>query len=219
MIIIFFIWPHTRQELDSFLTDLNRIKTRIRFSAEVNTQSCNFLDLTIYKSPTFPTTGILSTKIYYKETNTMSFPLGSSYTPRHVLRSIAIGETIRLLRNTDSPVLYRHYKRKLFKQLKKRQYPKNILRDVAKISHKERWVRLYKYKRGSYFERPLPFKTMYAKYKPSLNSIFRRRWELIYNDNHLYNLLPNPPNTVYRNRKALKPILSAKRRNFKTHTA
>ena len=76
---IFAIWAHSLTEFQPFLTELNSLQERIKFIAEISTESCNFLDLTIYKSPSFQETGILSTKIYYKPTNTFSFPLGSSH--------------------------------------------------------------------------------------------------------------------------------------------
>ena len=182
------------------------------------TQSCNFLDLIIYKSPSFPTTGILSPKIYYKEMNTMSFHLGYSYMSKHILRSIAIRGILNLLycyqRNTESPILYRHYTIKLVKQFKERKYSKYVLREIPGIKHNKRWEILSKSRKRSRWERPLPFKTTYTKYRPSLNSIFHRRWQLAYNDRYLYNLLPNPPNTLYKNRKTLKAILSAKQMKF-----
>ena len=61
---ILMLWPYSREELQTFLTKLNRVHKNIKFSAEIFSQSCNFLDITIYKSPTFLRTGILSTKIY-----------------------------------------------------------------------------------------------------------------------------------------------------------
>ena len=64
-------------------------------------------------------------------------------------------------------------------------------------------------------ERPLSLKKTYTKYSPSLNSIFQRHWELTNNDRYLYNLLPNSPNTAYRNRKTLKPFCQPCGRNFK----
>ena len=100
---VFMIWSHSREEFDTFLNELNKRQKRIRFTAEINVDSCNFLDLTIYKSPQFYTTGLLSTRIYYKPTNTFSFPLGSSHMPTQIHRSIAIGEMTRLLRNTENP--------------------------------------------------------------------------------------------------------------------
>ena len=59
---------------DQVFTQLHGIA--IRFTAEVNFHLCNFLDLTMYKSPQFLDTGLWSTEIYYKTTSTFCFPLG-----------------------------------------------------------------------------------------------------------------------------------------------
>ena len=107
---IFLIWAHTLDEFDTFMAELNAIQERINFTSEISKENCNFLDLTIYKSPTFRDTGFLSTKIYYKPTNTFSFPLDTSYIPSHIQKGIAIGEMTRVIRNTTSPVLCEKYR-------------------------------------------------------------------------------------------------------------
>ena len=156
--------------------------------------------------------GILSTKIYYKPTNTFSFPLGSSYMSMHVHRSIAIGEMSRLLRNTVSPSLFRRYKNRLIRHFAKREYPKRILKELRDITHDERSLILYRRKDKVRMERALPFVTPYSRHKQVLNRIFRKRWRSIYDDHKFYTLLPNMPFTVFKNHKALKSLLSAKRR-------
>ena len=60
---IFLVWAHPLKEFNTFLSEINSIEERINFTAEVFEHSCNFLDLTIYKSPQFETTRLLSTKI------------------------------------------------------------------------------------------------------------------------------------------------------------
>ena len=88
---VFMIWPHSPEELQTFLTSLNKVQENIKFTADIASQSCNFLDLTIYKSPTFLSTGILSTKIYYKPTNSIAFALGSSNMPySHSMSKFAV---------------------------------------------------------------------------------------------------------------------------------
>ena len=190
---VFMIWSHPLSEFEAFLEDLNKTRERIRFTAEVSSHSCNFLDLTIYKSPQFSSTGLLSTKIYYKTTNTFSFPLGNSYMPTHIHRSIAIGEMTRLLRNTEDPTLFRHYKNKLIKRFARRGYPERILCELRKFSHDKRLQILDKTKRSRRIERPLPFVTRYTKYTTPLNRILRKRWVNLYGDSRFYSLLPNPP--------------------------
>ena len=50
---VFMIWPHIHEKLDMFLQELNMTQEKMKFTAQVQTQSCNFLDLTAYKSLAF----------------------------------------------------------------------------------------------------------------------------------------------------------------------
>ena len=144
---VFVIWSHTRKELDRFLLELNRRQGKIKFTPKVQTQSCNFLYRTIYKSTTFLSTGILSMKIYYKPTNTFSFPLGSSYIPKHVHNSISVGEVTRLLRATESLALYKCYHKQLIRHFVRREYPRSILRQLCSLTHNRRLEALYRAKK------------------------------------------------------------------------
>ena len=110
---------------------------RIKFTAEIDTQTCNFLDLTIYKSPSFLSKGLLSTEIY-KPTNTFSFHLGTSYTPKQIHRSIATGEATRLLRHTESPTLYKHYENRFIKKFEHTGYLEKILKELSGITRNMR---------------------------------------------------------------------------------
>ena len=49
---IFLIWAHTLDEFDTFMAELNDVQERINFMSEISKENCNFLDLTIHKSPT-----------------------------------------------------------------------------------------------------------------------------------------------------------------------
>ena len=57
---------------------------------------------------------------------------------------------------------------------------------------------------------------MYDRYVPSLDKIFHKRWINLYEDYIFYSLFPNTPFTVHKNRKAIKSLVSAKRRRFDT---
>ena len=136
--------------------------------------------------------------------------------PKQFHRSIAIGEMIRLLRNTDSSVLYRHYQNKLIQKFRCRGYSKRILREIKGITHNKRQLVLHRLKRKRRMERPIPFVTTVEEYDQSLNKILRTRWENIYGEYKFYSLLPNAPFAVYRNKRSLGSLMSAKRRKFNT---
>ena len=151
------------------------------------------------------------------QTNKHLLFLGSSWMPKHIIRGIAVGEITRLLRYTESPALYNYHKKRLLKSLKNRQqHPKCILRQLHGMTHSKRLEVLNRTWKTVHTEGHLSFKTMYNKCNHLLNSIFWKCWELLYDDRymHLFNLFPNPPSNIYKNTKAMKAILSAKRRKF-----
>ena len=210
---VFTIWAHPLKDFEDFLEELNKVHDNIHFTAKISSQACDFLDLTIYKAPDFASTNKLSPTIYYKPSNTFSFPSGASYMSRNIHKGIAIGELTRLIRNTTSPVLFEYYKRKLINRFRHRKYGRYIIKRLKKMKHTSRHSLLYR-KRSRNMDRPLPIITNFNRYKPSIQRIIRNRWSAIYDDKYLFPLFPNSPFTVYKNHKSLRAILSYKRRQF-----
>ena len=105
-------------------------------------------------------------KIYLKPTNTFSFPLGNSYMPTQIHRSITIGEVTRLLRNTENPSIYKYYRNKLIKQFARRKYPKRVLMELRDFTHDNRLGVLYRIEKRETMERPRPFTTRHKVHHP-----------------------------------------------------
>ena len=84
-----------------------------------------FLDVTVYKGPRFETRGILDTDIYYKPINNFLYlhVYGSSYHPPHVLKAVALGETLRILRNVSDEPRFKEHQNHLIEKLKLRAFP------------------------------------------------------------------------------------------------
>ncbi len=66
---IFVIWPHSSEELNTFLTALNTFHSSLHFTSSYSQTETNFLDITIFKHDTFPYTNTLDTKTYQKPKN------------------------------------------------------------------------------------------------------------------------------------------------------
>ena len=120
----------------------------------------------------------------------------------------------KYIRNTKSPAMYKHYQNKLIKQFEKRAYPKSILSKLHSLTHNTRLEVLYRNKKWVTMERLLPFVTKCTPYTPSLKRILPKRWQYVYKDPKFYSLLQNSPFTVFKGRRAIKSLLSAKRRCF-----
>ena len=52
---IFLIWPHSREELNSFISGLNRVHSTIKFTSDIINTSINFLNVKITKNGTSTT--------------------------------------------------------------------------------------------------------------------------------------------------------------------
>ena len=130
---ILIVWPHSRHDFLVFFEGLNHVHPNLKFTMEISYMSIQFLDLTISKDLGFLRTGLLSTSIYFKHTNTFSYLHGSSFIASHVLKGIAIGELVWTLRNTSSPGYFRLIKRILIKKFYQRGFPKKAISPAKKF--------------------------------------------------------------------------------------
>ena len=82
---------HSKEDFLEFFHGLNLVHSSLRFTMEISYISIQFLDWTISKGFSLLWTGLLSTRIFFKHTNTFSYLHGCSYISRHVLKGIAVG--------------------------------------------------------------------------------------------------------------------------------
>ena len=78
------IWTDTTDKLTAFLNNLNSLHPNLNFTNQQSPHSIDFLDLTIYKGPTFHFTNILDTKTYQKQLNLYQY---LHYTSNHPTKS------------------------------------------------------------------------------------------------------------------------------------
>ena len=63
---IFLICTNTKETLQTFLDSLNNFHPSLQFTYTISQDSTDFLDLTIYKGPSFQIMNKLDTKTYQK---------------------------------------------------------------------------------------------------------------------------------------------------------
>ena len=90
---MFFIWTHGQEKLDSFLEELNRCNSYLKFTYESSKTSIPFLDLKVSLS-----NGDLSTDLHIKSTDKQEFLRCTSYHPDHTKRSIIYSQILRISR-------------------------------------------------------------------------------------------------------------------------
>ena len=88
---IFMIWPHSYQELCSFLTALNSFHETIKFTSEISDTAVNFLDVTVKKD----NTGKIHTLLYTKPTDAHLYLHYSSFHPKHQKKSLPYSQALR----------------------------------------------------------------------------------------------------------------------------
>ena len=84
---VFFIWTHGRKKLDSFLEELTRCNSYLKFTYESSKTS--ILDLKVSLS-----NGDLSTDLHIKSTDKQQFLRYTSYHPDHTKRSIIYSQIL-----------------------------------------------------------------------------------------------------------------------------
>lgn len=100
---IFIIWTGSNEDLQIFMDKINSIHPTIKFTHEYDDNELTFLDMTVYKGPSFKDTGLLDIKTHIKKTNKQLYVHQSSYHPEPCKKAIATGETIRYLRTNQEP--------------------------------------------------------------------------------------------------------------------
>jgi hypothetical protein len=95
---IFIIWTHGQKELGQFMDNLNHFNSSRRYTYQYSSTSIDFLDLTIYKGPSFSNTKILDTCTFQKTQNLYQYLHYSSNHSKSLFKAIITGELIRYVR-------------------------------------------------------------------------------------------------------------------------
>ena len=90
---VFFIWTHGQEKLDSFLEELNRCNSYLKFTYESSKTSIPFLDLKVSLS-----NGHLFTDLHIRPTDRHQFLHYTSSHPDHTKRSIIYCQALRISR-------------------------------------------------------------------------------------------------------------------------
>ena len=108
----------------------NKLHPNIQISSEISDQSANFLDLTIFKGPSFVASKIFDVKTYSKPFSSFLYLPYHSFHPASIKRAFIKGEAIRFLRNSSSLQYFLESIQQLKKQLRKRRYPFKFIDQV-----------------------------------------------------------------------------------------
>lgn len=128
---IFIIWPHSRSDFDTFFNILNTHMDTVKLKATIDSQTIDFLDVTIYKGQTFKQTNCLDTKVYFKPTDTHQLLHKASYHPKHTFSGIIKSQILRFYRICSNQKDFKSATSTLFSALIPRGYSKRFLRKIT----------------------------------------------------------------------------------------
>ena len=119
---VFFIWTHGREKLDSFLEELNRCNSYLKFTYESSKTSIPFLDLKVSLS-----NGYLSTDLHIKSTDRYQFLHYTSSHPDHTKRSIIYSQALRISRICANKSDFLKHLESMKSWFEVRGYPKKLI--------------------------------------------------------------------------------------------
>ena len=129
---IFLIRPN-KENVQSFLSELNNFHPNIKFTHTVSESTVDFLDLTVYNGPQFSVTQKLDIKTFQKPHNLYQYLEYTSAHPKNIFKSIIVGECKRYLRSNTRPETYAAIVACFKKRLQERLYPSEL---IGKITSK-----------------------------------------------------------------------------------
>ena len=137
---IFAIWSGSKQELLEFLDALNSKQDRIKITYIINESSIAFLDLFLYKNPTFST---LQFSTFQKPLNKYLYVPFEFFHPVSKKRAFIRGELMHYTRNSSTAEVFYDMREKFWRRLRVRGYPVRFLLPLfmeIKYSNRRKWL-------------------------------------------------------------------------------
>lgn len=126
------IWTGTEEEFADFVAVLNSHDPSIQLKTEINKQSIDFLDTTVFKGPDFQKDFKLDVKVFFKSTDTHALLHKHSFHPKHTFRGILKSQILRFKRICTRHKDFIEAVSILFKALRRRGYSRTFLRGCMK---------------------------------------------------------------------------------------
>lgn len=121
------IWTGSEEEFKEFVATLNAHDPSIQLKTELNKESIDFLDTTVFKGPKFQTEGKLDIKVFFKVTDTHALLHKNSFHPKHTFRGIVKSQILRFKRICTRREDFKKAVSILFKALRNRGYSRGFL--------------------------------------------------------------------------------------------
>lgn len=122
---VFGIWPHSIDEFNVFINDINMLDANIRMTTNWSHNSINFLDLNIHK---FGNT--LGYNIHFKETHNFNILDRTSCHPSHTFKSIIHSQLLRFITHSSRKVDFTNTFNAVLPYWKNNGYTYSFIRNI-----------------------------------------------------------------------------------------
>ncbi len=136
-----FLWPHGREELDRFIHHVNYVGSRddrsLKFTAQISESSDDFLDTSLYFTPT----GGIAFKLYSKPTDKHNYLRYDSCHPKRMKDSIPFTHFLRICTIFTELSEFDKSATLIAKHFFRRGYPKTLIEEsLIKVRRIDRYV-------------------------------------------------------------------------------
>ncbi|XP_041438389.1 uncharacterized protein LOC121400038 [Xenopus laevis] len=198
---LFFIWQGSESTLLMFAEYLNSRIPTIKFTLEYDKKQIHFLDVTVGL-----TEGKLTTDIYRKPTDRVTYLDPNSFHPPSTIRGLPYSQLLRVKRIVSEEANFDERSEEMLAHFSSRGYETDLLEDTKeKVKAIPRSTLLSK-KTCKKSER-LPFVTTYSRQSGFVKGVINRHWHLLQMDRKLEPWVAEPPMMAYKRASNLKDQL------------
>ena len=190
-------------EIISFLRNMNEAHPHIKYTWNISNKKAIFLDLHIYKKLTRKNEYTLWSDLHTKSSDIKQYLHFQSNHPRHVFKSVAYGQALRIVRIVNDERKLTHRLRTLGYDLIHRGYPREMVtRQINKALHTRRNQPTDTTKKSGYLER-VPLVLTYNRKLDGLAHFIHDKHATIINEPGMQERMPQPPLVAFRRPKNL----------------
>ena len=196
---MFFIWTHGQEKLDSFLEELNRCNSYLKFTYESSKTSIPFLDLKVSLS-----NGYLSTDLHIKSTDRHQFLHYTSSHPDHTKRSIIYSQALRISRICSNKSDFLKHLESMKSWFEVRGYPNKLIEqeiEKVKFFRNDNVLRQRDPRKG------VPFGLTYHTLFKSMGKIINKNLYLLYMNNEVKKMFSPKPMISFRSARKMSSYL------------
>ncbi|XP_041420430.1 uncharacterized protein LOC121394203 [Xenopus laevis] len=175
------VWGGTARELTDFHASLNEGDSPIKLTLSHDTQTIDFLDVTLYKQGEG-----LGTTLYKKPTDKNSLIQAQSHHPTHMSRGVLYSQFLRIIRNNSDRNMAQTQLTTLTEQFVARGYDRTLVIEQRRRAELKTQDDLLKPGLNTRRAPPdLIFSTQWTEISGETKRALRNRWEIIQSDQSL----------------------------------